>query len=183
MHILISSKSKQGFVWKTEMQNGVPSVARLLQRRMRMGAVPVQKMLIILMEGPTRRRNRGGQRNIMYVLCKYIYVCEHTLYVPSVYAYVPICTDFQSSCMFSSMTILKTSKPWPTWRIIRMSLCVSCVSMLVLAIYNTMRPCSRTWTSILYLNLRLQTSMRWNVLLWLTVIWTCCASLGFAFLH
>jgi hypothetical protein len=58
MYILISSKSQQGFVEKTEMQNGVPSVDRLLQRWMRMGAILVQKMLIILMQGPTQKKQR-----------------------------------------------------------------------------------------------------------------------------
>ncbi len=58
MCILISCKLQQGFV--EEMQNGVPAMDSLLQRplQMRMGAVPVLRMLNILMEGPTKKKQR-----------------------------------------------------------------------------------------------------------------------------
>ncbi len=68
------------------------------------------------------------------------------------------------------MPISITSKLWPTFQIIRMFSCASCVSMLVLATCSTMRPCSRNLMCILALTLYLQTSMRWNVQLSLTVI-------------
>ena len=109
----------------------------------------------------------------MYVLFIYFYIHVYTMYIRVLYTHVLIiCTDFPPLLFFSSMPTLKTSNQWPTWRIIRMSSCVSCVSMLVLS-----------WTRILHLILCLQTSMRWNVLLWLTIIWTCRASLGFSILH
>ncbi len=97
--------------------------------------------------------------------------------------YIPVCSDFQPYYVFCSMPISKTSKLWPTFQIIRMCSCASCVSMLVLATCSTMRPCSRNLMHILALTLYLQTSMRWNVQLSLTVIRMCHASLGFAFLH
>ena len=119
----------------------------------------------------------------MYVLCIYFYIHVYTMYIRVLYTYVLTCTDFPPLLFFSSMPTLKTSNQWPTWRIIRMSSCVSCVSMLVLVTCNTTRPCSKSWTRILHLILCLQTSMRWIVLLWLTVIWTYRASLGFGILH
>ena len=120
----------------------------------------------------------------MHVLFIYFYIHVYTMYIRVLYTHVLIiCTDFPPLLFFSSMPTLKTSNQWPTWRIIRMSSCVSCVSMLVLVTCNTTRHCSKSWTRILHLILCLQTSMRWNVLLWLTVIWTYRASLGFAILH
>ncbi len=55
--------------------------------------------------------------------------------------------------------------------------------MLVLATFSTMRPCSRNLTLILHLIQYLQTSMRWNVLLFLTEIWMCHASLASSILQ
>ena len=132
--------------------------------------------------GETRITPRVRHQRYVQCVCTRLYIV-HYMYIHvmiqfiSVYhvyrhvytAYRPVRTDFQSFRVFCSMHTLRTSKQWPTFRITRMFLCVSCVSMLVPATCSTTRPCSRNLTSILH-QIPFQTSMRLNVQLFLTVI-------------
>ncbi len=64
-----------------------------------------------------------------YIHVYTMYMHVHCMYMYSLYTYMYILTwtDIWYDCLLSIMLTSKTSKPWPTWRILRMYSCVSCV--------------------------------------------------------
>ena len=150
--------SHQVFVANKELLHGVISLSPPLPGRMRMGAVPVQKMVIIL-------------RTHVY---RYIHV--HTMYIHEctfLYWFSTFVRVFQHAHIENIKSVANLSNNMVHYKDVS---CVFCVSMLVLAISHgaqrssCIRPCASrsVWS---------------GMLLWLTVIWTCHANLGFAFLH